>query len=221
MVRRSKWSWPSAEVVVPFDLTVDGSVYAGEMTTSPQRVAVIGGSGAGKTTFARHLSEAIRVPHVELDALHWDVDWTPTPAAEFRERVERALKGERWVVDGNYQSKLGTRILELSDTVIWLDPGRATIMRRVIGRTWRRAVSGEELWNGNRETWAGFKLWRRDESIIWWAWRSAGRVRREFGPLPHDPALGHVRFHRLRSRRDVARFLRSVTPRRTRVRIVV
>jgi hypothetical protein len=40
-----------------------------------------------------------------------------------------------------------------ADTVIWLDPPRRTVMRRVIWRTIRRVAGRAELWNGNRERW--------------------------------------------------------------------
>jgi adenylate kinase family enzyme len=35
------------------------------------RIAVIGVTGSGKTTFANQLAQILLVPHVELDALHW------------------------------------------------------------------------------------------------------------------------------------------------------
>ena len=35
------------------------------------RISVIGTSGAGKTTFARRLAEAVGAPYVELDAINW------------------------------------------------------------------------------------------------------------------------------------------------------
>ena len=39
------------------------------------RVAVIGGSGSGKTTFGRRLGEALGIPFVELDAVTWQAGW--------------------------------------------------------------------------------------------------------------------------------------------------
>jgi adenylate kinase family enzyme len=36
-----------------------------------RRVAVIGGTGSGKTTVSRRLAQRLDVQHVELDALFW------------------------------------------------------------------------------------------------------------------------------------------------------
>ena len=45
---------------------------------------------------------------------------------------------EGWVIDGNY-SAVQPLVWERADTVIWLDPPRRTVMRRIIWRTIRRA----------------------------------------------------------------------------------
>jgi adenylate kinase family enzyme len=50
---------------------------------------VIGTSGSGKTTLARALAALFGCPHVELDALHWEPDWTPAAPEVFRARVCR------------------------------------------------------------------------------------------------------------------------------------
>jgi adenylate kinase family enzyme len=47
------------------------------MKTEMARVVVIGTSCVGKTTFARSLAHVLSCPHVELDALHWQPNWTP------------------------------------------------------------------------------------------------------------------------------------------------
>jgi adenylate kinase family enzyme len=82
---------------------------------------VIGSARSGKTTFAGALAQRLGVPHVELDALHWQPGWVETPADELRERVAAALGGDGWVVDGNYGSRLGTSVLDQADEVVWLD----------------------------------------------------------------------------------------------------
>jgi len=44
-----------------------------------QRINVVGTSGSGKTTVARRAAEALGVPFVELDALHWEPGWQEAP----------------------------------------------------------------------------------------------------------------------------------------------
>jgi adenylate kinase family enzyme len=68
---------------------------------------VIGSTGSGKTTFARALAQRLGIPHIELDALFWQPNWTMTAPDEFKQRVAAALGAGEWVVDGNYNSRLG------------------------------------------------------------------------------------------------------------------
>src|SRR5919197_3104503 len=142
----------------------------------PPKIAVIGTSGSGKTTVARELARRLGVPHVELDALYHGPRWTETPVEEFRRRVVAATDADGWVVDGNYNSKLGDFVLERADTVVWLDVPLRVALSRLTLRTIRRIRTGEELWSGNRESWrGGFFGW---ESMFVWTIRSHLRHRR-------------------------------------------
>ncbi|WP_423226670.1 AAA family ATPase, partial [Candidatus Amarolinea aalborgensis] len=49
-----------------------------------QRIVVVGTSGSGKTTLARRLALALGIPHIELDALHWEANWQEAPVEVFR-----------------------------------------------------------------------------------------------------------------------------------------
>jgi adenylate kinase family enzyme len=44
-------------------------------TTGQARIAVIGNSGGGKSTVARHLAVSRGLPLVEVDALLWRPGW--------------------------------------------------------------------------------------------------------------------------------------------------
>src|SRR5436309_4465246 len=158
----------------------------------PPKIAVIGTSGSGKTTVARELARRLGLPHVELDALFHGPGWAETPADEFRRRVAAATDGDGWVVDGNYANKLGDLVLERADTVVWLDVPLRVALSRVTRRTIGRIRTGEELWNGNRESWrGGFLGW---ESMFVWTIRSQVRRRREVPlQLARHPGLRVVR----------------------------
>jgi adenylate kinase family enzyme len=86
------------------------------------RISVVGTTGSGKTTLARQIARHFQIPHIELDTLHWEPNWTPAAPEMFRQRVREAVAGNRWVVDGNYGG-VGVRdiVWSQADTVVFLD----------------------------------------------------------------------------------------------------
>ena len=173
-----------------------------------RRIAIVGVSGSGKTTLARQLSQHLSLPHVELDALHWDPGWVPTPAAVFRQRARQALQGAIWVVDGNHP-EVRDIIWSRADTVVWLDYGLALVMWRLMLRTLRRAATREVLWNGNRERTLRAHFFSRD-SIFLWALRTYGLRRKEYPALFKLSAYAQVRPVHLRSPRATRAWLASL-----------
>jgi adenylate kinase family enzyme len=161
-------------------------------------VAVVGTSGSGKTTLAQRLAQRLGVPHVELDALNWGPNWTPVPQEEFRIAASRALAGDAWITDGNYQA-VRELVWSRADTVVWLDYALAVVMVRVTWRTIKRSVTRTELWSGNRERF--FQAFFGRDSIIWWAFSTYGRRKREYPILFSRPEHAHLRVVRLPSPR--------------------
>ena len=164
----------------------------------PQRVAVVGTSGSGKTTLAQRLARHLGVPHVELDALNWGPNWTPAPQEDFRKAASQALAGEAWVTDGNYHA-VRDIVWSRADTVVWLDYSLGVVMARVTWRTIRRTVTRQELWSGNRERFREAFFGR--ESIIWWAFSTYGRRKREYPLLFDRSEYAHLDIVRLHSPR--------------------
>jgi adenylate kinase family enzyme len=141
---------------------------APEPTLGLVRVNVKGISGSGKSTFARELARRLGVPYAELDALHHGPNWTEATADELQTRVRQFMAGAPggWVIDGNYEGKLGDLVLEAADTIVWLDPPLRTALRRLWRRTRGRIRDDVALWNGNRETWRN-AFWGRDSLFLW------------------------------------------------------
>lgn len=156
-----------------------------------RRINVKGTSGSGKTTFAVELARRLELPYIELDALHHGPDWSEPTAEEFRARVREAMTPQGWVIDGNYEGKLGDTVLAQAETIVWLDLPLWLKLRRIWRRTSHRIRNDIELWNGNRETWRN-ALWGW-ESLFWWMVRSHFRQRREWPRLyGSDRRLVHL-----------------------------
>lgn len=178
-----------------------------------RRVVIVGNSGSGKSTLADHLAARLGVPHVELDSLYHQADWTPTPAPEFRAAVRAALDGADaqaggWVVCGNYRPVRST-IWTRADTIVWLDLPRWRVMSRVMRRTFGRAARREELWNGNREVMSNVLAMQDPErSIIRWAWDGVEGYREQYVPLMASTTWSDLRWFRLRSPGAVAEWLK-------------
>ncbi|WP_309644245.1 hypothetical protein [Phenylobacterium sp.] len=167
------------------------------------RVAVVGSSGSGKSTFARRLGAVRGLPVIELDAINWQAGWrdlnTHDPE-DFARRVDLAVAGEAWVTDGNY-SRVLPAILARATHVVWLDYERPVIMRRVIRRSFLRSLTRKEVWpgTGNVEVW---RNWLDKEHPIRWAWDTFDRRRARYEETFGGDRLAHVALHRLRHPRE-------------------
>jgi adenylate kinase family enzyme len=175
------------------------------------RISIVGNSGSGKSTMARALGARLGVPVLELDSLFHQAEWTPFPRSTSKFACASSSSTQpRFIVDGNYPAVLPD-VWAAADTVIWLSPSRAENMRAIVGRTLRRALTREVLWNGNREPLSN--LWRLDDpeaSVIAWAWTHYGVYQRALRAAMHDPANAHLRFIRLESRRAASQWLESL-----------
>lgn len=175
---------------------------------------MVGSPGSGKSTLARELASVLGVRHLELDSVYHQAGWTPLSAEEFKQAIAARAAEDGWVIDGNY-SAVRPIVWAYADTVLWLDPPRRAVMRRVTWRTLRRVAVREELWNGNRERWRNFFTWDPKESIISWTWHKYADYQARYSAAAIDPANAHLTFIRLASRGDVTRFLAEARGQRT------
>jgi adenylate kinase family enzyme len=152
------------------------------------RVVILGPGGAGKTTFARRLADALDAPFVCLDAI-----W-PTcggDAGAFRALMTEAHAAQAWVSDGNFAQATFDLRLPRADLVIWLDPPKWLCAWRAVTRVLR----------------AGEAHRPRDVGKVLRFIRDFDRVNRpriEALRVEHGPAVPVVR---LRSRAEAEAFL--------------
>ena len=171
-----------------------------------QRINVVGTTCTGKTTLARRLSEVLRIPHVEMDALYWEPNWTPVPAGILAQRVVEATSPDRWILDGNYGA-VRDLIWSKATGIVWLDYPLRVVFPRLFSRTVRRAFFKEELWNGNRERFRAQFMSR--DSLFLWALKSHRRRRKQIGALLQQPEYAHLEAVHLRSPRQTNRWFQD------------
>lgn len=172
-----------------------------------QRVSVVGPSGCGKTTFATRLSTALGLPRLELDAIHWQQNWTPLDTETLRARVDEFTSGDLWVVDGNY-AKVRDIVRSRTDTVVWLRPNRVVVTRRLLRRSIGRVALRRTLWNGNRERLSDLLDLRDPEHLIRW---SIPKLADRYGREMADPELDHLSWVVLETPYETERFLTTLS----------
>jgi hypothetical protein len=175
-----------------------------------QRILVVGDSCSGKSTLGARLARLLEAPHVELDALYWRPGWTASAPEAFLPRVDAATVGPRWVLSGNYSAQREIT-WPRADTVVWLDFPLRVTLPRIVARSWRRWRRDELLWGTNRESfWGQLKLWSPPDSLLAWTLTHHRSLRARYEHALLDPDLGHLRWHHLRSPRELAAWSRAL-----------
>ncbi len=171
------------------------------------RIVVMGTTGAGKTTLAGEIARVLGAPHFELDYYRFREDWVEVPKDEFRESLREALRGDRWVADGNYgiaRDVIWTR----ATLLVWLDYPIYVVMWRLFWRTVGRGVFRTALWHGNKE-----KLWWHffsRQSLFLWALKTHWLRRRAVPQVLNRPEYAHLSLVHLRSPRATREWLRGL-----------
>jgi adenylate kinase family enzyme len=171
-----------------------------------QRVSVVGTSCSGKTTIARRIADHYQIPHIELDKVFWQPNWTPLPLDQYRSAVEALAAGDEWVIDGNY-GKVRDLVWARTTDVVWMNLPLVTILWRVIKRTAHRVVTREELYAGNRETFRNAVLSR--DSLIWWVIRTHRRRTKALREMLNREEYSQLILHEVRRANDSIPLLES------------
>jgi energy-coupling factor transporter ATP-binding protein EcfA2 len=180
-----------------------------------ERIVVLGRTGSGKTTLARELAAALRVPHVELDALFFGPGFSTVPLAVLRERTSAAIAGERWVTDGNKRA-VRDLVWPRADTIVWLDYSLGVSLWRLGKRArWRTGQLRAEAARTGRRSGLPRQLLAAAKGVLT-ALRSHAGQRREYTRLFAEPANRHLAIVRLRSPRATREWLARVTAESTR-----
>ena len=99
------------------------------------KIAIVGYSGAGKSTAARKISEKYHIPVLFLDTVYHMPGWQVRDEEDAKAIVSRFMKeNDSWVIDGNYKALCQQERLEQADKILFFDVGRFTCFRQAFGR---------------------------------------------------------------------------------------
>ncbi|MCK0111724.1 adenylate kinase [Ornithinimicrobium sp. F0845] len=155
------------------------------VTPAPaSRILVYGVTGSGKTTLARRIGEVTGLPwHSVDDEIGWLPGWTERPVEDQRRIAEQICAGEEWVLDTAYGKWIDVPLARV-ELIVALEYPRWVSLQRLLRRTVSRAVTRQEMCNGNTESWR--QVVSRD-SIVVWHFRSWARKRERIRQWVADP----------------------------------
>ena len=97
------------------------------------KIAVIGGSGTGKSTLAKNLGKILSLPVYHIDAMHHLENWVPRDKEERDKMILEKANKPKWVIDGTYKATLEERVKK-ADMIIFLDYSTIARLKGILGR---------------------------------------------------------------------------------------
>ena len=168
-----------------------------------KRIIIIGSSGGGKSTLARQLGDITGLPVIHLDNVFWNPNWVETPKDIWLEKVTELLKGEQWIIDGNYGGTMKLRA-EAADTIIYLDFKRYICLYRVLKRRIQnQGKTRPDMCEGCKE--------KIDLEFIRWVWTYP---KKKPGVEKLLASLEDKNIIVLRSKKEVDGFIKTVVSKR-------
>ena len=166
-----------------------------------RRVLIYGVTGSGKSTLAARLSAITGLKWHSVDDLTWQPGWIPVPTDQQRRLIHTICQEPEWILDTAYGVWLDEP-LRRAELVVALDYPRWFSLQRLVRRTLARAIDGQLICNGNRET---FRRMVSTDSIIVFHFKSFRRKRQRIRQWLADPSAPPVL--RLTSARQTNRWL--------------
>lgn len=99
-----------------------------------QRIAIVGVSATGKSTFARALAEKTALPLVMADLIMWQPGWEYVGDEETAARLLAASAEDEWIIEGYLTRAAREQVFRRAHTVIHLDYARQVAARRYLQR---------------------------------------------------------------------------------------
>jgi hypothetical protein len=152
---------------------------------SVSRIHVTGGAASGKSTFARSLGAAMKLPVLTLDSAAFRYGSHSLAYIEQRDQLlAEATKTPAWVSEGSFVG-WAKPFMELADLIVFFDVSAAVAHRRIVQRHIKASLRRDNPYKGIRQLFRFLGVTR--------GWYSSSRTRDEqYGVEPGTTGIAHL-----------------------------
>jgi len=169
-----------------------------------KKVAVFGNAGGGKSTLARGLAEATRLPLYPLDLIQFKPGGGQVPRDQYLQAHADLLRRDAWIIDGFGCMTTAWERFAAADTLVHIDLPVLTHYRWVTKRFIQGLFVTPEGWPENSPMWSSTLDSYR---VVW----SCNRyLTPKYRTLVAEAAASK-RVHHLRSPREMRLFVEAVS----------
>jgi len=133
-----------------------------------QKIAIVGVSASGKSTFARKLRSKLQVPLIHMDTIMWKPGWNYIGEEETAKKLKEEAGKPAWIIEGYIVKEARMFVFEQADTIIYLDYHPLVASLRYIQRWWKHRKNPRIELNGSPDKFS-FKflklVWTKGEVI--------------------------------------------------------
>jgi GTPase SAR1 family protein len=160
------------------------------------KIAIIGSSGAGKTTLAKKLDSRLGLKAYHLDRFFWQPDWRRKPNDNRIDVLQDLVRQRCWIIEGSYLNSSDLH-LKAADIIIFLDISLfVCFWRRIKRHRTYQGHPGRDLPMGSTDKLTLSVLLH----ILFFPFRTRKKLEDKLSKFPSEKV---IRFH---STEDVERF---------------
>lgn len=138
------------------------------MSKLGNKIAVVGVSASGKSTFSRKLAQSLNLPLTLMDSIMWKSGWNYIGDKETVRRLDDISSQPEWIIEGYISKDARTFIFDRADSIIYLDYSPLTSSLRYIKRWWKHRKDPRPELEGSPEKF-DFRflklVWTKGEAI--------------------------------------------------------
>lgn len=124
------------------------------------KIAVIGHSSSGKSTFSKRLSSVYQIPVLHIDKIFFEPNWVERDKKLVEQEIRDFMTQDHWIIDGFYR-KLATERFDEADRIFVFNFNRFKCLYGAIVRRMKyHNQNRDSVCEGCRE--------RLNPSFIWW-----------------------------------------------------